>query len=118
MQQNQQEKKRKTRRQRLGLLVLRFEQKKELSVLSTAPFFKMKNLLEGDVSSFPFPLLNVAFVWRGWVMGRGWAGIQTQGPLLCWTHPRSLTHLLMYFSVLFPHGGVTFQKDQVQIQNI
>lgn len=51
-------------------------------------------------------------------MGRGWAGIQTQGPLLCWIHPRSLTHLLKYFSLLFPQGGVTFQKDQVQIQNI
>lgn len=42
--------------------------------------FEMKNLLVGNVSSFPFPLVNVASVQRGWVMERGWPVIQTRGP--------------------------------------
>lgn len=48
-------KKRKTRSERLGLLVLRFEQKKELSVLSTAPFFlNRKTFLKAMFRLFRF----------------------------------------------------------------
>ncbi len=42
----------------------------------------MKNLL--DVSSFPFPLLNVASALGGWVMDKGRPVIQSL-LLLCWT---------------------------------
>lgn len=62
---------------------------------------KKKKLLEGNVSSFPFPLLNVESVWRGWVMDMGWTVIQTRGPSsagLC-----TVTHSSAdVFSLTFP----------------
>lgn len=58
----------------------RLDRRKDSLFFPQLRVFEMKNLLVGNVSSFPFPLLNVASVWRGWVMHGGWPVIQTRGP--------------------------------------